>query len=125
MRTRHPVLLALAAGGMLIVSGMQSDATEYAFSTYDLGSAAFGAGVTPPPGTYVTEATSFYSANIGATVSFGGITLNPGARVDAFAAATNILYVPQRKVLGGNLGLAVTLPVGHVDIEATLGGPSA
>jgi hypothetical protein len=81
MRTRHPVLLALAAGGMLIASGMQSDATEYAFSTYGLGGAAFGAGVTPPPGTYVTEATSFYSANIGATVSFGGITLNPGARV--------------------------------------------
>ena len=51
------------------------------------------------------------------------ITLNPGASVDAFSAATNILYVPQRKVLGGNLGLSVTLPVGHIDIDATLGGP--
>jgi hypothetical protein len=123
MRARHPVLLALGAACALVASGMESAATEYAFSTYGLGSAAFGAGVTPPPGTYVTEAASFYSATIGTTVSFGGITINPGAAVDAFAAATNILYVPQRKVLGGHLGLAVTLPVGHLDIEATLGGP--
>jgi hypothetical protein len=66
MRARHPVLLALGAAGALLSSAVESTATEYAFSTYGLGSAAFGAGVTPPPGTYVTEAASFYSASIGA-----------------------------------------------------------
>src|SRR5262245_43664477 len=86
-----------------LVAATSANATEYAFSTYGLGSAAFGAGVTPPPGTYVTEATSFYSANIGTTVSFGGVALNPNSTVDVFLGATNILYVPQRKVLDGNL----------------------
>jgi hypothetical protein len=123
MRTRHPFPIALAAASALMASSMQSAATEYAFSTYGLGGNAFGAGATPPPGTYVTEATAFYSASIGSTVSFGGVTLNPGAKVDAFSAATNILYVPERKVLGGNLGLSVTIPVGHIDVDATLGGP--
>jgi len=115
MRARHPFPIALVAAGALMASSLQSTATEYAFSTYGLGGNAFGAGATPPPGTYVTEATAFYSASIGATVSFGGVTLNPGAKVDAFSAATNILYVPERKVLGGNLGLSVTIPVGHID----------
>jgi hypothetical protein len=109
---RHPSLVALVAAGALMASNLQSGATEYAFSTYGLGGNAFGAGATPPPGTYVTEATAFYSARIGATVSFGGVTLNPGAKVDAFSVATNILYVPERKVLGGNLGLSVTIPSG-------------
>ena len=123
MRTRNPFLIALAAAVALMAFSQKSAATEYAFSTYGLGGNAFGAGATPPPGTYVTEATAFYSASIGTTVSFGGVTLNPGAKVDAFSAATNILYVPERKVLGGNLGLSVTIPVGHIDIDATLGGP--
>jgi hypothetical protein len=123
MRMRHPFPIALAAAGALMASSLQSAATEYAFSTYGLGGNAFGAGATPPPGTYVTEATAFYSASIGTSVSFGGVTLNPGAKVDAFSAATNILYVPERKVLGGNLGLSVTIPVGHIDVDATLGGP--
>jgi hypothetical protein len=123
MRTSSPILPALAAAAALVTFSPPSTATEYAFSTYGLGGNAFGAGVTPPAGTYVTEATAFYSAQIGATVSFGGITLNSGARVEAFSAATNILYVPERKVFGGNLGLSVTIPVGHIDVDATLGGP--
>jgi hypothetical protein len=123
MRIRRFLSRAVQGACVWLAAATSANAAEYAFSTYGLGSAAFGAGVTPPPGTYVTEAASFYSASIGATVSFGGITLNPGAKVDAFAAATNVLYVPERKVLGGHLGLAVTVPVGHLDVEATLGGP--
>jgi hypothetical protein len=36
------------------------EAAEYGFSTYGLGGNAFGAGITPPPGVYVTEAFAFY-----------------------------------------------------------------
>jgi hypothetical protein len=96
-------------------------ASEYAFSSYGLGGAAFGAGVTPPPGTYVTAVTGFYSGEIGGAVNFGNVTLNAGAKVEGFTSAANILYVPQRKVFGGNLGLSVTVPVGHVDLDATVG----
>jgi hypothetical protein len=31
-------------------------AAGYAFTTYPLGSLAFGVGITPPPGAYVTDA---------------------------------------------------------------------
>src|SRR5947207_15097889 len=94
------------AGCVWLVAPTGASATEYGFSTYGLGGNAFSAGVTPPPGTYVTEATAFYSATIGTTVSFGGVTINPGAKVDLFFATTNILYVPERKVFGGSLGLS-------------------
>jgi hypothetical protein len=102
---------------------LSTSATEYAFPTYGLGAAAFGAGVTRPPGTYVTEAFAFYRARIGTTVTFGDDTINPGAKVELFSGATNLLYVPERKVFGGNIGLSLTVPVARIDIEATLGGP--
>jgi hypothetical protein len=106
-------------------SGQQrAQAVEYAISTYALGESAFSAGVTPPPGTYVTAVTGFYSGEIGTNVSFGGATLNAGAKVDAMSSGLNVLYVPDRKVLGGNLGLSMTVPVGYINIDATVGaGP--
>src|SRR5690349_8606966 len=79
-----------------------------------------GAGVTPPAGTYVTTAAGNYSGEIGTAVSFGGVTLNAGAKVDLFISGLNVLYVPETKLLGGNLGLSVTVPVGHNNTEATL-----
>jgi hypothetical protein len=112
--------LALA----LVAAGERAEATEYGFSTYGLGGAAFGAGATPPPGTYVTAVSGFYSGDIAATVNFGGVIINAGASVEGFTSGTNILYVPERKLFGGNLGLSVTVPVGHVEADATIGvGP--
>jgi hypothetical protein len=99
------------------------EAAEYGFSSYGLGGNAFGAGITPPPGVYVSEALVFYEGEIGRPVPFGRVVLNAGATVDLFAAATNFLYVRQSKVLGGNLGLSLTVPVGRDEIEATIAGP--
>jgi hypothetical protein len=111
-------------GYMLIASSACATAAEYGFSTYGLGSTAFGAGVTPPAGFYGSQAIGFYSGDLSVTTNFGGVTINAGASVDGFTTATNLLYVPQRKVLGGNLGLSVTIPVGHVALDATIGvGP--
>jgi hypothetical protein len=121
MRLRRYGICALAAASMCVVASHESRATEYAFSTYGLGGSAFGAGVTPPPGTYVTFGTVFYDADIGRNVNFGGVVINAGAKVEIFATALNLLYVPQRKVLGGSLGLSVTVPVGHMDVDATIG----
>ena len=109
------LLLGVAA------TGMQAQAVEYAFSTYALGESAFSAGLTPPPGTYVTAGVGYYSAKIGTVVSFGGVTLNAGAKADIFSGGLNMLYVPDRKVLDGNLGLSVTIPFGYVNYDATIG----
>ena len=83
---------------------------------------AFGAGITPPPGTYVTNAISFYSGNIGGTFDFGGRTFNAGVKADIFLDSTNILLVPQGKFLDGNFGASVTVPAGYVKYDASASG---
>jgi hypothetical protein len=52
MRAKQLLGMSLAAGYLALSAVPRAEATEYTFSTYGLGSAAFGAGVTPPPGTY-------------------------------------------------------------------------
>jgi len=98
-------------------------AAEYGFSSYALGANAFGAGATPPPGTYVTSVQGFYSGKIDVNVDFDNFTLAAGAKVKFYNSAMNALYVPGRKILGGSLGLSITVPVGHVELDATITSP--
>jgi hypothetical protein len=109
---------ALAAGFCLVAASAACNAAEYGFSTYGLGQSVFSAGVTPPAGIYVTNLYAYYQGEIHSTVSFGGVTINTGAKAKAFSTGINVLYLPERKVFGGNLGLGVTIPVGHVDVAA-------
>jgi hypothetical protein len=104
---------------MLLCTAPSLQAAEYTFSTYGLGGAAFGAGVTPPRGAYVSAAASFYRGRISGDIDIGGVVFDAGARVEIFASAVSGLYVPDWKVLDGRLGLAVTVPAGHTDVEAT------
>lgn len=124
MRKQGFLLKVAAAGCALATAGSAVKAAEFAFGTYGLGSSTFSAGVTPPAGTYVTTVAGFYEADISGPLTIGNVRLNAGAKIDFFTSALNVLYVPEGKVLGGNLGLSVTVPVGHIDIEATFGvGP--
>jgi hypothetical protein len=125
MRAARFLLLVTVAGCLSLETSFEAKAAEYGFSTYVLGQNAFSAGVTPPPGTYVTAATGLYTASIGRTVEFGGVTLGAGATVDFYSSAINGLYVFNHKVLGGNLGVSATVPVGFInlDAEVTAGGP--
>jgi hypothetical protein len=117
----HRFFSLLLGLSLLAAASVDARAAEYAFGTYGLGGNAFGAGVTPPAGTYVTTAYSYYTATIGTTVNFDTVTLNAGARAQAFTSALNLLYVPERKLFGGSLGLSVTIPVSHVDYLAGIG----
>lgn len=120
MRTLFAVML-FALVGVSGVSPAVSD--EAGFSTYGLGGSAFDAGVTPPAGTYITFGSGFYSGKIGGAVTLGDVTLNAGARVDFFQAFINGLYVSDQKVLGGNFGLSVTIPTGHIRMNAEVSAP--
>ena len=82
MRWRHHVYTSLLMAGIAISN--QAWAAESAFTTYGLGSAAFGAGVTPPPGTYVSLVSGFYEGEIRGPVTLGGVTLDFGMKVDFF-----------------------------------------
>jgi hypothetical protein len=88
----EPTLLRGLIGLSLLAGGSWAKADEYAFSSYGLGGSSFGAGVTPPPGTYVTDVAGFYEGKIGSTVEFGRITLNAGAKVEFFTEGLNLLF---------------------------------
>jgi hypothetical protein len=64
-------------------------AAESGFSGYGLGSAAFGAGQTPPPGTYVTFVGGYYAADINGAVTIGGEVFELGMKLDLLQAALN------------------------------------
>lgn len=121
MGTRHQIYRAFLLISLAVPECAR--AAESAFTTYGLGSAAFGAGVTPPPGTYVSLVSGFYEGEIKGPVTLGGVTLDVGMKVDFFSQALAGLYVPDTKILGGNFGLTVIVPVGHVNVEADVTGP--
>jgi hypothetical protein len=116
-------LPSLTFGALALAHASSVSADEYGFSSYGLGSASFGAGVTPPPGTYLTFVSGLYQGKINGQLTFGGVTLNVGSKVEFFQAALNGLYVPDQTVWGGHLGLSVTVPLGHNDIKAGVTGP--
>src|SRR5262249_14187915 len=103
MGAERVLLAGLAAASLLAAAGHRAQAAEYTFSTYGLGGMAFGAGVTPPPGTYVSTAASFYRGRISGNIDIGGVVFNAGAKVELLAGALNGLYVPDWEVLGGHL----------------------
>lgn len=120
MRTSMAIIVSSTLS-LALVSNARAD--EFGFSSYGLGAAAFGAGVTPPPGTYLTSVSGYYQGEINTPITFGNVTLQAGAKVEFFQQALNGLYVPDGKVFGGNLGIGVTIPVGHNDLRATVTGP--
>ena len=121
MRKHHLLLSAAAAACALAAAAPKVHAAEAAFGTYGLGGNAFGAGVTPPAGTYVTTSVGYYNGAISGPVPFQSVILNFGAKVKFFSSALDVLCVPDRKVFGGNLGLSVAVPVGHAEFAATVG----
>ena len=119
---KHVALLfALSLGVLMNVPG--SRAAEYAFTTYPLGGLAFGAGITPPPGFYVTNVTGFYDGTIGGNFDFGGRTFGAGAKAQIFSGETNLLYVPDAKAFDGLIGFSLSVPTAYVDYTAEAIGP--
>jgi hypothetical protein len=117
-------------------------AAESATSVYLLGSKGSMAGVVPPPGTYVADASYYYAGDASGTAALGVTLRRTGARdtggipitvsadvsVDG-AAYYNIptaTWVSSDRMIGGNFGLSLMLPVGwksvdaRIDAEATL-----
>jgi hypothetical protein len=112
--------MALCAGLWLAPGAVQ--AAESGFSGYGLGAAAFAAGVTPPPGTYVTTVAGYYSADIGGALTIGGVLFQLGLDVEFFQAALNGVYVPTNTtVFGGRPAISLTIPTGYLDLEAGVG----
>jgi hypothetical protein len=118
MRASTMGRFALASSIALSSFASKSHAAEYGFTTYPLGSLSFGAGITPPPGVYVTDAISYYDASIGRNFNFGGRAFDAGVNAKLFFDEVNVLYVPEKKVFDGLFGFSISAPAGYADYTA-------
>lgn len=91
MRIQRSIAHVSLTFTFLAAVSLRGQAAEYAYSTYALGESAFSAGVTPPPGTYVTTEIGFINAKLAGNTSFGGVTVNVGATADFFSTALNLV----------------------------------
>jgi hypothetical protein len=90
---------------------------------YIPGSQAFGAGVTPPPGLYLTQAFLVYDGKVSALLEGGLVSAN--ARKTAVVSAANILWVPALDVAGGRIGFSASVPYAaytRLEAGANVGG---
>jgi hypothetical protein len=91
-----------------LIAGAPAMAGESGAGLYVPGTSAFGAGVTPPPGLYVTQAFMYYDGYAAASVDGGTIDLN--ARKTASPFIANLTWVPEQEILNARLGLTVSVP---------------
>jgi len=121
---------ALLASIVIAVAGWgQTDAqaAENAAGIYLLGSKTAMSGFVPPPGTYVTDINYYYSGDAGGAAAKGialrdtDITLNVQADVtvdaNAYINLPFALWIAPEKVLGGNAGFGVIVPIGWKNVD--------
>jgi hypothetical protein len=141
----NAMMMHRIAMGTLMVAALFGDqrvyAAEQAKSVYLLGVTASMAGVTPPPGTYVSSFTYLYSGEATGATALSRIlpqtgTVFPSAatlEVNADVAVKanvgldvfSMLWVAPQPVLGGNFGVGVLLPVGYQEVDVDLTARSA
>jgi len=116
-------------------------AAEQAKSVYLLGATASMAGMTPPPGTYVSSFAYLYSGDAtGAaalsrtipktgTVLPGFVTLQANADMSVKANVAldvfSVLWVAPQKILGGDFGVGALLPVGYQEVDVNVNARTA
>lgn len=118
---RYGLCVLLVAVVVLHTFERRAEAAEAATGVYLLGSRATGAGITPPPGLYFNDDTYFYSGKIG-----GGTSLPLGGLLIANVSAQTwinlptTMWVTPAKILGGDLAVSLTTPVGEPRVNASL-----
>lgn len=109
---------ALALASLLaLASAERAHAVDGAAGIYLLGAKAAMAGFVPPPGTYLTDYRYLYSGKTDQEIGIAGRVV-VGLDADAYIDAPVALWITDRKILGGNLGFGVMVPVGWKDVTA-------
>jgi hypothetical protein len=107
------IIRFLLAASLFIPS--MSHATEGGGGAYNNGVEGFGAGMFPPPGTYLLNYVTYYTAD-----SFkdkNGDDALPKFELDAVAEVVRVVHVTKYKLLGGNIGMQAILPLVHLEVE--------
>jgi hypothetical protein len=98
-------LTKVATPLLLIMSTIPALADEGASGLYVPGNFGFGAGVTPDPGLYLSSGVGYYDGTIKVYIEGGKIVLNVEKR--PFSTGFAALWVPETKILGGQIGLSL------------------
>jgi hypothetical protein len=100
--------LKVAAQVLLIAIASPALADEGVSGLYVPGNFGFGAGVTPDAGFYLSTGLAHYDGDIKIFIDGGKIVLNADKRPYSLGFAA--LWVPETKVLGGNLAYRSARP---------------
>ena len=92
-----------------------SHATEGGGGAYNNGVEGFGAGMIPPPGTYLLNYLNYYTASR-FNNNDGGKAM-PHFRLDALAEVIRVLHTTDYKLLGANYSFQAILPVVHLEVS--------
>jgi hypothetical protein len=122
--SRKAISVLFGAGALALCSALTcalpAAAGEGGAGLYIPGSQAFGAGVTPPPGLYLTQAFLVYDAKVSTILGGGLVTAN--ARKTAVVSALNVLWVPTFDVAGGRFGISASIPyAANTRLQASAG----
>jgi hypothetical protein len=109
------------------VAADHARAAEDAAGFYLLGTKTAMSGYVPPPGTYVTDLNYFYSGSAGGNAAVGialrqtgaiaHIDANISIDANAYINAPIALWIAPEKVLGGNIGFGVMVPMGYKRVD--------
>jgi len=118
MLKKFLAILALVLATSLGAHTNRATAAEGAAGFYLLGSTTTNAGILPPPGTYFIDYNYYYAGSTDFTLEIAGLILDGGVDANAFYAIPTPLWVAPGKVLGGNIGFLMLVPIGWKDVEA-------
>jgi hypothetical protein len=91
-----------------------SHATENGGGAYNNGVEGFGAGMIPPPGTYLLNYVNYYTSD--SLNDKDGNKAIPKFELDALAEVIRVLHVTNIKVLDANLAFQAILPLVHLEV---------
>ena len=109
-------LLVMAHGVLPLVS--RALAAEGGASLYLPGAAGnFGVAATPAPGFYVTNDLFYYAGDVSTAVLSGRV--NVSLDTEMFLEMVTATWVPDVKVLGAQYAVAVSVPFGYAELNAS------
>ena len=116
LHSRHMVILAGVIGSLISVP---CEAAENGTSFFLGGTKGPLAGMTPPPGVFVSNNFYFYSGSAGKNIEFpiDGF-LVAGVDAELFLDIPTALWVTDSGILDGRFALAFTAPFGSLDMDA-------
>jgi len=116
-----PLKIFMLFFGILIFSAL-CFATENGGGAYPNGAEDFMSGAVPPPGFYYINYTVGYFSDVFADSK--GKDSVPNFKLTVFGNVSRLLYVSDKKILGGNWGMHILIPVMSVDVRTPAGKDS-